>query len=371
VRRAFGRPHGLPSWPSSRRWAPTSLSTHLPPRASRGHARRTPRRRCLSPTSGHRCAPCLPLALLDTVCWTAQGETIDALRRRSARAFVLGPDHLAYVNVTSGSTGEPKASPCPSAGSTTWLASRARTSSGVGPQDGCCSSRRSASTPRRRVAHGLLGGATSAPSRDTILDAARYERLHGQEGVTVATLPALYLPALRGRRLSSLHTLLVAGEPCLPAIAAELGHGTAALQRVRTHRGLGLPRCTSGDGAGPGSVPIGLPLATCSCTSSMPRATRCRGNAGRAVRRRRQLARGLWRRPPRLGRELPARPLVRSSPALGFYRRAIAVPPARERRAAILRARRSTVCSCAASGFETGDGRAALARHPRGLGRRW
>ncbi|MBF8273297.1 MAG: amino acid adenylation enzyme/thioester reductase family protein [Magnetococcales bacterium] len=134
---------------------------------------------------------------------------------------VVGPDHLAYIIYTSGSTGHPKGVLVEHSGFVNMALAQIRTF-GIEPTDRVLQFASPAfDASMSEIFMALLCGAALVPVRYALVqNLDRLLDLIGSVGVTVATLPPVYLNALAAKvkeenrsELDTLKVLITAGEP--------------------------------------------------------------------------------------------------------------------------------------------------------------
>ncbi|OQY30062.1 MAG: hypothetical protein B6244_02035 [Candidatus Cloacimonetes bacterium 4572_55] len=186
-------------------------------------------------------------------------------------------DGLAYIIYTSGSTGVPKGVMVEHQGFINMVASQID-GWRVTPDDRVLQfSSPSFDASLSEIFMALLSGAALIPvDRETIEDPDRFIQFIEQTGVTVATLPPVYLNGLRprikslsdtSRPLSSLKTLITAGEPAIPEDVVYFSR----IKNLRYINAYGPTECSvcatyhpvdpeAFDSGSPGVIPIGKPI---------------------------------------------------------------------------------------------------------------
>ncbi|MFA7405788.1 MAG: amino acid adenylation domain-containing protein, partial [Pelobacteraceae bacterium] len=176
------------------------------------------------------------------------------------------PSSAAYIIYTSGSTGLPKGVLVEHGGFVNMILDQIRTF-GITPEDRCLLfSSFSFDGAMSEIFLALHSGARLVIARrDRIADPELFSRLLEETGTTVATLPPVYLNALRatGASLDPLRVIITAGEA---AIAADAVHYARRKTLFNAYGPTEASVCSAIHRVDPlrpyhGSIPIGAPMA--------------------------------------------------------------------------------------------------------------
>ncbi|MES2295468.1 MAG: amino acid adenylation domain-containing protein [Pseudomonadota bacterium] len=166
----------------------------------------------------------LPIGATSIFCVDAHWGELDASQTGNPNGGAL-PDNLAYVIYTSGSTGKPKGTLLQHTGLCN-LVDAQSAAFGIGPGQRVlqfASLNFDASASELFTA--LCSGATLCmAARDDLLPGALEHTLDALK-ITVATLPPAVLAVLAAAPYAHLATLIVAGDACPPALAAQWAQG--------------------------------------------------------------------------------------------------------------------------------------------------
>ena len=187
--------------------------------------------------------------------------------KRSNPVHVLSRDRLAYVLYTSGSTGRPKGVMIEHGGFVNMCLDQIRCF-GVSESDRILQfASLSFDASLYEMFMALLSGATLAVAGKEIINHTdRFIRFLEDEGVTVATLPPVYLHALNRNELKTVKTIITAGEP---AIVQDVLFYSRCKQVINAYGPTETSVCVCVHRVDPGrayqnGIPIGRPIANTS-----------------------------------------------------------------------------------------------------------